>query len=75
MTPADLAKVAPGVAPTITVLTINGGQGYCIGNVNGTKKAYYVGGTPGTLPTAPVAAVQSTVTTGYTCSDFTGWAA
>jgi type IV pilus assembly protein PilA len=75
MTSLDLAKVAPGVSPGVTVMTINGGQGYCLGDVNGTKKAYYVGGTPGALPTAPVAAVQSTVTTGYTCSDFTGWAA
>jgi type IV pilus assembly protein PilA len=75
MLPADLAAVAPGVSPGVTVMTINGGQGYCLGDVNGTKKAYYVGGTPGALPTSPVAAVQSTVTTGYTCSDFTGWAA
>ena len=75
MTPADLAQVAPGVSPGVTVMTINGGQGYCLGDVNGTKKAYYVGGTPGALPTSPVAAVQSAVTTGYTCSDFTGWAA
>ena len=71
MTNADLALVAPGISPGVTVLTVNAGQGYCLGDVNAGKSAYYVGGSPGALPTG---AVQSTVTTGKTCSDFTGWA-
>jgi type IV pilus assembly protein PilA len=66
MTAADLALVAPGIAPTVTVESLNAGQGYCLGNVNGTKKAYYIGGSPGALG----GAVQSAVTTGSTCSDF-----
>jgi type IV pilus assembly protein PilA len=66
MTAADLALVAPGIAPTVTVESLNAGQGYCLGNVNGTKKAYYIGGAPGALG----GAVQSAVTTGKTCSDF-----
>ena len=66
MTAADLAVVAPGIAPTTTVESLNAGQGYCLGNVNSTKKAYYIGGTPGALG----GAVQSSVTTGKTCSDF-----
>ena len=67
-----LVAQAPGVDPNITVIVANAGQGYCISDANSGKKAYYVGGNPGTLPTG---AVASTVTTGKVCSDFTGWVA
>jgi type IV pilus assembly protein PilA len=68
MTLADLQSEAPGVAPSLNVETINSGQGYCIDDTQGGKSAYYVGGTPGAMPTG---AVQSVVTTGSTCSAYT----
>ena len=67
MTAADMALVAPGVSPGVTVESLNAGQGYCIGDVNGTKKAYYIGGAPGNIN----GAAPSAVTTGSTCADLT----
>jgi len=68
MTNADLATEAPGVSPSVNIKTINTGQGYCMDDSNAGKEAYYVGGNPGAMPAG---AVQSTVTTGHVCADFT----
>ena len=67
MTKADLALVAPGVDPTVNVKSLNAGQGYCLDDTKSGKLAYYIGGSPGALG----GAVQSVVTTGHVCADFT----
>ncbi len=66
MTKADLALVAPGIAPSVNVESLNGGQGYCLDDTNSGKSAYYIGGAPGTT----TGAVVATVTTGSTCASF-----
>ena len=64
MTTADLASVAPGISPSVQIMSLNGGLGYCIDSTNGGKMAYYIGGAPTSLGTG----VLSTVTTGHVCS-------
>ena len=66
MTNADLAKVAPGVAPSVTITTINSGKGYCLDNTNSGKMAYYIGGD--TTGDAAVTGTVSAVTTGAVCA-------
>jgi len=68
MTNPDLATVAPGVAPTVNVTTLNSGKGYCIDNTNSGKMAYYIGGDV-TGDTSIVATAKiSSVTTGAICT-------
>jgi type IV pilus assembly protein PilA len=64
MTKTDLAAVAPGISPSVNVMSLNGGVGYCLDSTNGGKSAYYIGGAPTSLGTG----VLSTVTTGAVCS-------
>ena len=64
MTNADLATVAPGVAPTVTITTLNAGKGYCLDNTNSGKMAYYVGGDTAGDAAIPVTTKISAVTTG-----------
>src|SRR5207237_2916232 len=75
MTAAKMALQAPGVSPNIQVKVVNLGQGYCIDDTESTTHfAYYVGGTPGTLPTTPAGVKQAAVTGGNVCADFSTWA-
>ena len=68
MTKADLALVAPGIAPTVNVESLGAGLGYCLDNTNGGKMAYYVGGDTAGDAAIPVTTKISAVTTGAVCA-------
>ena len=67
VTLAKLQALVPGVANTVTVVSLNTGKGYCIDDTEAAgHSAYYIGGDPGS---AGGTGVQGTVTGGKTCSD------
>jgi type IV pilus assembly protein PilA len=66
---AGLQTQAPGVSNNVGVVVGSDGQSYCLDDTNeGHNSAYYIGGTPGTLPDG---AVKGTVSQGDCATDFT----
>ena len=59
MLPADLALVAPGISPSVQIMSLNGGKGYCLDSTNGGKLAYYIGGAPTSLGPGVLSTVRS----------------
>jgi type IV pilus assembly protein PilA len=64
-----LRTQAPGVAPSVKAVSLNGGQGYCIEDTEGASTFDYIGGSPGTV-TGQLATIQ-----GNTCLAEAGLAA
>ena len=58
---AALRTQAPGVSPHVKAVALNGGQGYCIEDTEGSSVYDYIGGSPGT-----VAGLAATIESG-TC--------
>ena len=56
ISPTKLVGEAPGVSVTDAV-SVNGGQGYCVDDQNGSSEAYYIGGVPGSDASGTVGSV------------------
>jgi type IV pilus assembly protein PilA len=59
MTGTLLREIAPGVSPHVMAVALNGGNGYCVQDVEPNSVTYdYIGGTPGTV-TGKIATIQT----------------